>query len=380
MIPQDLARLQISTHPSNPTPPPAYSPYLPTPPPEPSSALLPAAQATVFIPTPIHPQALAYARTRFASVLASHEVDAEEGWARADGVVSRAAKIGRAQLEAGKGKNKVAGIGIVGVGYDSIDIECCKERGITVMNCPGANSQVVAELTLSLTLALLRRVPELDRRLRQGEMMLSIDNLGRTLRGKKVGMVGMGATARRAADIFHHAFDCEIHIFSPTSPYTRWSTSDPSGPLPHTRHSSLASLLPLVDVLTLHCPLTDATRNMISTQELRWMKPGSVMVNMSRGAVVDEVALKEELSKPELVLEGEEEDGNGRKLWAAASDVFASEPIQKDQSNGLLDLPNFIGTPHIGGSTVEAQVDVCIQAIDQLADFFDGHQVRNRVC
>ncbi|WVQ77650.1 hypothetical protein IAR50_007338 [Cryptococcus sp. DSM 104548] len=378
MTPQDLAQLQISSHPSH--PPSALSPYLPTPPPEPATPLLPATQATVYVPTPIHPAALAYARTRFACVLASHEVEAEEGWARADGVVSRAAKIGRVQTEAGKGQKKLMGIGIVGVGYDSIDIECCKERGITVMNCPGANSQAVAELTLSLTLALLRRVAELDRRLRHGEMMLSIDNLGRTLRGKKVGMVGMGATARRAADIFHHAFDCDIHIFSPTSPFTRWSNSDPSGSLPHTRHSSLSSLLPIVDILTLHCPLTDATRNMISTQELGWMKPGSVMVNMSRGAVVDEVALKEELSKPELVCEDQGEGVNGRKLWAAASDVFASEPIQKDHANGLLDLDNFIGTPHIGGSTVEAQVDVCIQAIDQLADFFDGHQVRNRVC
>ncbi|WVQ79701.1 hypothetical protein IAT38_001801 [Cryptococcus sp. DSM 104549] len=347
------------------------SPYLPTPPPETS---LPSRLATIYIPTPIHPSALAYARTRFLRVIASHELSPEEAWPLADGVINRANKVWRAELEKAR---RLGGISIVGVGYDSIDIECCRERKITVTNCPGANSQAVAELTLSLTLALLRRVPELDRRLRQGEQMLSINNLGRSLRGKVVGMVGMGATARRAAELFHHAFACPIHIFSPTSPPTRWTTSDPTGALPHTRHSSLSTLLPEVDILTLHCPLTPTSRNLISRDELRAMKKGSVLVNMSRGAVVDEVALAEELGRAEVEGEGEEE---GRRVWAAASDVFAVEPVRKEVANGLLKLDNFIGTPHIGGSTVEAQIEVCLLAIDQLADFFDGNQVSNRVC
>ncbi|OXB35761.1 phosphoglycerate dehydrogenase [Cryptococcus neoformans] len=319
MDPPALAKLTISSpSPTSPSDPPLMSPYLPTPPPE---THLPSSLAIVYVPTPIHSTALAYARTRE--------------------MLDKAGKL--------------MGLTIVGVGYDSIDIEGCKERDATVMNRRGANSQVVAELTLSLTLV-LRRVPELDRRLRAGETMLSINNFGRTLRGKV------------------HAFDCTIHTFSPTSLPTRWSASDPSGLLPHTRHSSLSSMLLLIDILTLHCPLTPSSHNMISTEQRRMMKKGSVLVNMSRGAVVDEIALADELRREQS------DDAGGRKVWRAASDVFAVEPVRKDVANGLLELDNFIGTPRIGDSTVEAQIDVCLQAIDQLADFFDGFPAKNRVC
>jgi D-3-phosphoglycerate dehydrogenase len=126
-------------------------------------------------------------------------------------------------------------------------------------------------------------------------------------------------------------------------------------------------MLPIVDILTLHCPLTTETRNLISTQELQLMKAGSILVNMSRGAVVNEAALCQALRSLETIA-------------AAASDVFQIEPACKETVNGLFDLDNFIGTPHIGGSTVEAQIGVCVQAIDQLADIFDGRQVYNRVC
>ncbi|KAK4689612.1 hypothetical protein P7C73_g474, partial [Tremellales sp. Uapishka_1] len=342
---------------------PTYSedPSLPTPPPE---TLLPAKQATVYIPAPIHPQGLAYARTRFGRVITKDEVDPSEAWALADGVVNRANPLSKAILQVAP---RLSAISQVGVGYDSIDIDHCRDHHIVVTNCPGANGDSVAELTLALTLALLRRISELERRLRAGETMLSINNLGRSLKGKIVGMIGMGSTARKAAELFHHAFACEIHIYSPTSSPSKWTTHDlESGALPHTRHANLVDMLPLVDILTLHCPLTPQTEDLISHPELGLMKADAILVNMSRGAVVNEKALYAALVA-----------GN---ILGAASDVFHFEPVNKDACENLLELENFVGTPHIGGSTVEAQIDINYLAIDQLADVFDGRQVKNRVC
>ncbi|KAL7422526.1 hypothetical protein Q5752_003174 [Cryptotrichosporon argae] len=355
----------------------ALNPFLPTPPNEP---ILPAHQATVYIPNPIHPVALEYACSRFGRVLVSFDVDgfqedqsskprapehmpATQAYLLADGIVARAFRLDASALDLA---TRLIGIAIVGVGYDGVDVETCRRRRVAVTNCPGANAQPVAELTLALALALLRKVPALDRRLRSGGSALAFDNLGIGLRGKHVGLVGMGATARTVADIFHHAFACTVHVFSPTSPPTRWSTPDPAGALPHTRHATLEAMLPHTDVLCLHCPLTPATRGMVSGSQLALMKPSSVLVNMSRGAVVDEAALAHALAAGTIA--------------GAASDVFEVEPVQRHAAHGLFDLDTFVGTPHIGGSTVEAQIDVCVQAIDQLADFLNGAPVANRVC
>lgn len=100
-------------------------------------------------------------------------------------------------------------------------------------------------------------------------------------------------------------------------------------------------MLPLIDILTLHCPLTPSSRNMISTGQLRMMKKGSVLVNLSRGAVVDEVALADELRREQ------NDDAGVRRVWGAASDVFVVEPIRYDVASGLLELNNFIGTPYM---------------------------------
>ncbi|EIW68390.1 hypothetical protein TREMEDRAFT_63559 [Tremella mesenterica DSM 1558] len=332
--PVEILRAKLTAnipHPSG-TPRSPVSPNtemaLPTPPPEP---ILPADKATVYIPTPIHPVALQYAQERFGRVILWSDMSPEEGWKLADGVVNRANKVTREILEIAE---KVLVISVVGVGVDSIDISTCKERRVVVTNCPGVNAHSVAELTLGLTLSLLRRISELDRKLKQGEICLSIDNLGHSLRGKIVGMVGMGSTARRAAELFHHAFSCPIHIFSPTSPPTKWTTHDPLGPLPHTRHSTLSDILPQVDILCLHCPLTPETKGLIGSDQLAMMKQGSVLINMSRGAVVDEYALCQALK-------------TCKTLCGAASDVFEHEPVEKDKTQGLLELNNFVGTPHM---------------------------------
>nr|XP_019044979.1 hypothetical protein I302_06895 [Kwoniella bestiolae CBS 10118]OCF23909.1 hypothetical protein I302_06895 [Kwoniella bestiolae CBS 10118] len=341
---------------------------LPTPPPE---SNLPSSSATVYFPNPVHPDALAYASGKFGKVIVhdhrdcADACDVQEALRIADGIVNRANPLPQGILEQCE---NLKGISVVGVGYDSIDIPYCRGRQISVFNCPGINSTSVSELTLTLTLCLLRKITHLNNRLKAcgEERVLAINNLGRQLRGKKVGMIGMGNTARKTGELFHHAFQCPLHIYSPTSPPTRWTSLDPSGPLPHTLHSSLDDLLPKIDILTIHCPLTPLTHNLITQTQLRLMKPTAILVNMSRGYVVNEQDLCKALKEGWIA--------------SAASDVFQVEPCRKSCMNGLAELDNFVATPHIGGSTVEAQIEICKCAIDQLANCFDGHQVENRVC
>ncbi|OCF57745.1 hypothetical protein L486_05210 [Kwoniella mangroviensis CBS 10435] len=253
----------------------------------------------------------------------------------ADGIVNRANPLPKSFLE--KCKN-LKGISVVGVGYDSVDIAFCRNNKISVFNCPGINSTSVSELTLTLTLCLLRKVTQLNNRIKslaEGEKVLAIDNLGNELEGKKVGMIGMGNTARKTGELFHHAFECPLHIYSPTSPSNKWTSSDPScqGALPHTRHSNLETLLPEIDILTIHCPLTLTTKDLITERQLRLMKSSAILINMSRGYVVNESDLYNAL----------------REGWiaSAASDVFQVEPVIRKCMNRLDELDNFIATPHM---------------------------------
>ncbi|KAK6910961.1 hypothetical protein I203_104996 [Kwoniella mangroviensis CBS 8507] len=354
---------------------PTSDSILPTPPPE--SNLLSSSKATVYFPNPVHPIALEYAKSKFGRVIVNMndhrgevcDIEKDNDILKvADGIVNRANPLPKSFLE--KCKN-LKGISVVGVGYDSVDIAFCRNNKISVFNCPGINSTSVSELTLTLTLCLLRKVTQLNNRIKslaEGEKVLAIDNLGNELRGKKVGMIGMGNTARKTGELFHHAFECPLHIYSPTSPSNKWNSSDPScqGALPHTRHSNLETLLPEIDILTIHCPLTLTTKDLITERQLRLMKSSAILINMSRGYVVNESDLYNAL----------------REGWiaSAASDVFQVEPVIRKCMNRLDELDNFIATPHIGGSTVEAQIEICKCAIDQLANYFDGYQVKNRVC
>lgn len=176
----------------------------------------------------------------------------------------------------------------------SVDVPLCKELGIAVTNLPGFNAEAVAELALSLALSIARRTVEFDRRLRAGETIPSAHNLGLSLFGKIIGLVGMGDIAREVALKFHHAFSCRIIVYSPTSPRTRWTTAstvpgDPS--IPHSRVESLDQLLAVSDLVSLHCPELPETRNMMGAEQFAQMKPTAIFLNLGRGGLVDEDAL-----------------------------------------------------------------------------------------
>ena len=241
-------------------------------------------------------------------------------------VVRSATKVTRRLIEAAP---RLRWIGRAGAGLDTIDVAAAKERGIEVMNVPGANSIAVAELAFGLLLALFRKLPEADASLRRGEWLKS-KLMGRELRGKTLGIVGMGKIGRAVAQ---RALAFEMRCVG-HDPLVAPEAVRAAGVEPVT----LEGLLAQADVVTLHLPVTPETKKMFDARRIASMKKGSVLVNAARGDLVDEPALLEALRSGHLA--------------GAALDVFAVEPAG---ANPLFTLPNVVASPHIGASTREAQ-------------------------
>ncbi|MGB6104970.1 MAG: hydroxyacid dehydrogenase [Pusillimonas sp.] len=225
-----------------------------------------------------------------------------------------------------------------GVGVNTIDLSAARANNIVVANTPGVNSEAVAEMAITLALSVARRVGQFDRMIRSGDEIERPKLLGVGLQGKTVGVIGMGNIGVRAAAKFQSAFGCTILAYDPY--YKPVDGTDPWSAVEHERVHDLAAMWPRVDVLTLHVPLTDNTRNMVSAVELAALKPGSIVVNVSRGGIVDEQALYDSLAGGHLF-------GAGLDVWTETEPPAATHP--------LLSLPNVIATPHAGGGTIETQ-------------------------
>jgi lactate dehydrogenase-like 2-hydroxyacid dehydrogenase len=217
-----------------------------------------------------------------------------------------------------------------GVGVDNVDLEAARARNVLVANTPDVLTHAVAELTIALTLALLRRVAEGDRFIRRrAPWKFSLDfMLGQTLSGKTFGVVGAGRIGRAAAALAE-AFGARA-VFAG-------------------RGDDLGTLLETADVVSLHTPLTPETRHLIDAEALARMRPTSVLVNTSRGAVVDEAALVEAL--------------RAGAIAGAALDVYEHEP---DVSAGLLELENVVLTPHLGSGTPDTREAMGMLAVEAL--------------
>ena len=223
-----------------------------------------------------------------------------------------------------------------GAGVNTIDVDTATNRGIAVANMPGANAPSVAEGTVLLMLAALRRLPALDRATRDGRGWPSDPQLGETVRdigACTVGLVGYGNVARQVAGIVTAMGATVLHT----------STGDDG--LPGWR--PLAELLAGSDIVSLHLPLTADTRGLLGEAALARMKPGAVLVNSSRGAIVDEDALVGAL--------------RGGRLAAAGLDVFGVEPVLPD--NPLLELDNVVLTPHVTWYTVDTMRRYLAEAV-----------------
>ncbi len=208
----------------------------------------------------------------------------------------------------------------VGVGVDTVDVEAASDLGIQVVTTPGANDQSVADHTIGLMLAVLRRIPELDDDVRRGGWNRTGPYAPRQLAGSTVGLLGLGRIGRRVAARLQ-GFDVELLVHDPALPGGASETS-----------VALDELLQRSDVVSIHCPLTGSTRHLVDDRALRLMRPEAILVNTARGEVVDERALVDALR-------------SGR-LAGAGIDAFAIEP---PAGSPLLELPNVVLSPHNGG-------------------------------
>ncbi|WP_234904464.1 2-hydroxyacid dehydrogenase [Mycolicibacterium frederiksbergense] len=240
----------------------------------------------------------------------------------------------------------------LGAGVNTIDVDAATRCGIAVANMPGANAPSVTEGTLLLMLAALRRLPVLDRATREGRGWPSDPGLGETVRdigGCTVGLVGYGNIAKQVEAVLKTLGARVLHTSTRDDGHPDWR------PLP--------ALLTESDIVSLHLPLTSATRHLIDEAALALMKPDAVLVNTARGPIVDEAALAAALRE-------------GR-LAAAGLDVFAAEPVEP--ANPLLGLDNVVLTPHVTWYTVDTMRRYLEVAVDNCRRLRDGRELANVV-
>jgi len=265
-------------------------------------------------------------------------------------IVSSQATVDEELLE---GAIRLKVIGRAGAGLDNIDIEAASRRGVLVMNVPGANTTATAEHTVALLLALCRNIPQSQFALKRGQWRRD-DFLGVQLYGKTLGIIGLGQVGSRVARQAQ-GFGMEVVAY------------DPHISVKAARDLRVTllewdELLRRSDFITLHTPLTPATRGLIGAQAIAQMKPEVRIVNTARGALIDSTALHQALTSGHVA--------------GAALDVFETEPPMEDP---LLALPNVIATPHLGSKTEEAQRDVSIQIVGQVLDALRGQDYRNAI-
>ncbi len=244
-------------------------------------------------------------------------------------------------------------IGRAGVGIDNIDVEAATAAGVLVMNLPWGNTVTAAEHTLALLLALARNIPQAAAALRAGTWDRK-PYLGVELKDKSIGIVGFGRIGREVA---RRAQAMEMKVIA-HDPYMSERVAADLG----IELVALDELLPRVDVLTVHVPLSKDTHHLIDAEALARMKPGARLINCARGGLVDERALLANL-----------ESGH---IAGAAFDVFENEP---DADPELLAHPRFIGTPHLGGATREAQEKIGEGIAQQIADFLTDGTINHAI-
>ena len=265
-------------------------------------------------------------------------------------VVRSETRVTEPILDAGR---KLRVVGRAGVGVDNIDVLAATRKGILVVNAPRGNIVAAAEHTIALLFAVARWVPQADASVRRGEWTKS-KFMGTEIRGKTLGVIGLGNVGSEVAKRAH-GLEMEVVAYDPVVSVER-------AELFNVELVALNDLLKRADFVTIHVPLVDANRNLVGAPELALMKPTARLVNTSRGGTVDEDALYEALE-------------SGR-LAGAASDVFVNEPAGNHR---LFTLPNFIATPHIAASTLEAQVSVAFDVAEEVAAVLAGDLPRYAV-
>ncbi|RMH28413.1 MAG: phosphoglycerate dehydrogenase [Planctomycetota bacterium] len=299
----------------------------------------------------VHPSAAEALRACGYSV---HERPGAPTSEELDAVLDRAHILGirsRTQLTAAHLARapRLWAIGCFCIGTNQVDLDAAAERGIAVFNAPFANTRSVAELTIAEIVALSRRLFDRSAALHAGRWLKSADG-AHEVRGRTLGIVGYGRIGSQVS-VLAEALGMRVGYVDP-APVLALGNARAAG--------SLGELLAEADAVTLHVPETPTTRGLIGADEIAQMKPGALLINNARGSVVDVGALAQALRE-------------GR-LGGAAADVFPAEPAEPDApfESPLAGLPNVILSPHIGGSTAEAQRAIAEEVAGKLARFMDN--------
>ncbi|MCB9063388.1 MAG: hydroxyacid dehydrogenase [Halobacteriovoraceae bacterium] len=240
-----------------------------------------------------------------------------------------------------------------GEGTDNIDLKACQTKGVKVSNTPGANNNSAAEHAVALLMTVLRHTAAADKSMKEGKWEKS-KYTGVELLNKKVGVVGFG----RIGQIFAKrigGFEPEILFYDPFIEKTDLIYAN--------KAESLEQIFSECEIISLHTPLTESTKGFVNSKLLNLMQPNSILINASRGGIVNEDDLYSLLS------EG--------KIRGAGFDVFNSEPLEKESK--LSSLSNLVLTPHLGASTEEAQIRVGAMAVQQMQEFFINNNLLNEV-
>ena len=228
-------------------------------------------------------------------------------------------------------------------GYDHVDMECCKERGIVVSNCAGYSTVAVADLVFGYVIDLYRNIITCNDVVRNGGTKAGL--IGPEMEGKKFGIVGAGAIGLRTANIAK-AFGCEVYAYSRTKKEVEGIT-----------FVDLDTLMSECDIISLHVPQTTETTGLINAEKIALMKKDAILINTARGPVVDSQALADAL--------------NEGRIAGAAVDVFETEP-PIDPAHPLLNAKNCIATPHIGFASIQAMYKRADIVCDNITAYLNG--------
>ncbi|KAH7361597.1 D-isomer specific 2-hydroxyacid dehydrogenase [Plectosphaerella cucumerina] len=313
---------------------------------------IPTKKPTMYLLEIFPEDAIRHCQTLFHTILPT---DAEvHNWRdNADAILVREKTISASDIASAR---RLKAIGKQGTGIDIIDKPACDARGIRICNTPGVNAQSVAELVLALTMGVARQLRSISVRQENGIEIRKEHCSGSMLTGTTIGVIGMGAIGSAVARMFQGAFGCAVMAYDPFAPVGAWSD------IRHTRVSRFEDMLPVVDMLTLHVPLNEATSGMIGVKELAAMKESAILINVARGGIVDETALLGALER--------------RELWGAGLDCHEEEPPTLERYGALWKTGRVISTPHVGATTRETVVKTATAAMDNVHRFLreeSGH-------
>lgn len=301
---------------------------------------------TVYLMDTFHPAAVSHAQKLFNAILPG--TPEHQNWRDAQYLLMRSSRLSAEDIASCP---NLRAIGKQGVGIDKIDADACASRDIKIFNTPGVNARAVAELVLSLATSVARDISSIGIRQSQGQQVTKESCSGLILYQKTIGVIGMGNIGKTVAKIFRGAFEAPIIAYDPFMPADAWSD------LPHQRAKTVEEVLQASDVVTIHVPLTNDTRNLISLPELRMMKRTAILINASRGGIVHETDLQQGLA------EG--------LIWGAGLDCHEQEPPTQAKYEGLWSQ-RVVSTPHIGAATAQTQMETATAAVDFLYRFAVG--------